>query len=77
MSAHTDLLDAVNDAKTQVEHDMAYWKLVGWREGVEHCGRRWDFIEADEHTEARFGDHRTICCGVLLDWEPQAIEVAR
>lgn len=69
MSVHTDLIDAVNDAKTKYEHDAAYWRLQGWRDGITYCGRRWDFIESDQHTTERFGD-RPMCCGVLLDWKP-------
>lgn len=68
-SRHVELLDAVNDAKTQAEHDMAYWKLQGWRDGLEYCNRRWDFIEADQHAFEKYGD-RPVCCGVLLDWLP-------
>jgi hypothetical protein len=68
-SKHLAMVDAVNDAKTQIEHDIAQWQLAGWRKGVEDCGREWSGIEADLHSMARFGD-RPICCGVLLDWEP-------
>lgn len=71
MSEHTDLIDAVNDAKTQHAHDAAYWRLQGWRDGITHCGHRWDFIEADQHTESRFPG-RPYCCGVLLDWSPSS-----
>jgi len=70
MTVHTDLIDAVNEAKTQAERDIADAKLEGWRKGVEDCGRKWDFIEADVHSMARYGD-RPICCGVLLDWKPE------
>jgi hypothetical protein len=66
---HTDLIDAVNDATTEYEHTRADAFLQGWRDGLKDCGRRWSFIEADEHTEARFPG-RPICCGVLLDWKP-------
>lgn len=69
MSDHTDLIDKVNDAKTEYEHTYAQGMLAGWRLAMEQLGRRWDFIEPDEHSTARFGD-RPICCGVLLDWEP-------
>ena len=75
MSKHTELIDAVNDAKTEYEHTYAEGVLAGWREGLEYCGRRWDFIEADEHSAERFGD-RPICCGVLLDWEPASDALA-
>jgi hypothetical protein len=70
MSRHTDLIDAVNDAKTEYEHVIADGYLRGWRDGQKEAGRRWCFIEADEHSVARFGD-RPICCGVLLDWRPK------
>ena len=71
MSKHTDLIDAVNDAVTEAEHDRAEAKLSGWREGVEDSGARWSYVEADEHTMDRFGEERPMCCGVLLDWQPK------
>lgn len=71
MSRHTDLIDAVNDARTEYEHNYARAFLAGWRAGQAECGRRWSLIEADEHSTARFGD-RPMCCGELLDWEPGA-----
>jgi hypothetical protein len=61
----------VNDAVTQREHDIATARLYGWRDGLEYCGRSWDFAEADYHSMARFGEERQICCGVLLDWKPK------
>jgi len=70
MSRHTELIDAVNDAKTQYEHTYADAFLRGWRAGQEEAGRRWDFVEADEHTMKRFGAERPVCCGVLLDVKP-------
>ena len=69
MSTHTDLIDAVNDAKTVHAHTYADGVLHGWRAGLEHCGHRWSYVEADEHSTTRFGD-RPILCGVLLDWKP-------
>ena len=73
MSKHTDLIDAVNDAPTEFTHTFNEGVLTGWRVAMIECGRRWSFIEADEHTEARFGD-RPMCCGVLLDWKPAAMK---
>jgi hypothetical protein len=70
MSRHTDLIDAVNDAKTDYEHTRADAYLQGWRAGQGEAGWRWSFIEADLHTESRFPD-RPYCCGVLLDWKPE------
>ncbi len=69
MSRHTDLIDAVNDARTKDEHDRAIAYLDGWRAGQAEAGCRWSFIEADEHTESRFPG-RPCCCGELLDWKP-------
>lgn len=69
MSRHTDLIDAVNDAKTEHAHAYAEAFLDGWRAGIKEAGRRWCFMEADMHTMARFGEERPICCGVLLDWK--------
>ena len=71
-SKHLQLVDAVNDAKTQSEHDIAYWKLQGFREGLEHCGFHVGLIDADLHSMERFGPDRPMCCGVLLDWTPEA-----
>lgn len=71
MSRHTDMIDAVNDAVTEREHDAAIAKLQGWREGLLYCGWPCNLIEADLHTMQRFGD-RPMCCGVLLDWKPSA-----
>lgn len=68
MSKHTDLIDRVNDALTEREHTYAEGVLTGWRAGVDSCGMRWSGIEADNHTTARFGEDRPMCCGVLLDW---------
>lgn len=69
MSRHIDLIDKVNDAKTQYERTYAEGVLAGWRLAMSDVGRGWSFVEADEHSMERFGD-RPICCGVLLDWEP-------
>ena len=69
MSKHLELIRAVNSSTTQHEHDRAEAKLYGWREGLEFCGRKWDFIAADEDTESLYPG-RPYCCGVLLDWSP-------
>lgn len=71
MSRHTDLIDRVNDAKTEYEHNYARAFLEGWRAGQADAGFRWSGIEADAHSMSRFGD-RPMCCGELLDWKPAA-----
>jgi len=69
MSKHLELVRAVNSSTTEREHDLAEARLQGWREGVEHCGRKWDYIAADEDAETIYPG-RPYCCGVLLDWTP-------
>jgi hypothetical protein len=73
MSARTHMLlvDLVNDAETQWQHDHHSAYLAGWRAGLEYGGLRWSGIEADLHTMARFGQDRPMCCGELMDWKPK------
>lgn len=71
MSRHTDLLDAVNDAKTEYERNYAVVFLAGWRAGQADAGLIWSGIEADNHSNKRFPG-RPMCCGELLDWKPDA-----
>lgn len=68
---HTELIDAVNDAKTEGEHQYADVFLQGWRAGVDDAGGYWSGTWADMHTMKRFGEERPMCCGVLLDWKPE------
>jgi hypothetical protein len=69
---HLQMVDAVNAAKTQHEHDRAQYNLDGWREAARYYGRHPNMMEADMHSIARFGEDRPMCCGVLLDWQPEA-----
>ena len=69
MGKHLELVRAVNSATTEREHDLAEALLRGWREGVAYCGRKWDWIAADDDTEELYPG-RPYCCGVLLDWTP-------
>lgn len=71
MSNHTDLIDKVNEAKTEYEHTYAKGVLAGWRLRVEQEGRRWNFMEADYYALEKYGE-RPICCGELLDWKAMA-----
>lgn len=68
---HTDLIDAVNDAKTEDEHQYADVFLQGWRAGVDAAGGYWSGTGGDMHTMNRFGKDRPMCCGVLIDWKPE------
>lgn len=69
---HIEMVEAVNNAKTQDEHDRAYQRLVGFREACEvfmgrNVGRL--LMSADEHYIAQ-GIDRPMCCGEFLDWRP-------
>ncbi len=66
MSIHTDLVDAVNDAKTEREREIAETMLRGFRKGLEHCNRWWSATEIDQHTMNRYGREVLMCCGVII-----------
>lgn len=67
MSKHTDLIDAVNDAKEGNEKEIAEAILEGFRMGIKDCGFEWSAIEMDIHTMNRIGDtNREMCGGVLF-----------
>ena len=68
-SEHIRLVEAVNNATTQAEHDRADIHLRGWRDGVAAAGGHWSGIDADLHYINQ-GDERDRCCGVLCDWKP-------
>lgn len=74
---HIRLVEAVNNAKTQAEHDRADMHLHGWREGVRACGYQLDMCAADwRYMNADENNDRPMCCGVWLDWSP-VVEVER
>ena len=66
---HIELVEAVNNAKTELEHALAEHHLNGWRDGVNDCGRRVNLMDADLHYMDK-GVDRPMCCGVFLDWKP-------
>jgi hypothetical protein len=71
---HIQLLEAVNNAKTQAEHDRAEAVLEGFRialaEAYEHrLGI--DLMDCDRYYLDQ-GIDRPMCCGVFLDWKPAA-----
>ncbi len=72
---HRELIAAVNNAKTQYDHDYAYTFLQGWRHGhMEAFGgdARYDWIDADMQHEGTPDWERPMCMGVFLDWQPEA-----
>ncbi len=70
MSEYQSLIDAVNEAKTEVEHRVTTARLHGWRACLLSLGKTWSGIDDDRYTMAKYGERRLMCCGVLLDWEP-------
>lgn len=68
---HMELVDAVNDAKTEQVHDMNYWKLQGWIDGVRFSGGSVDFIAADLAQFERGHENVPMCCGVFNNWRPK------
>lgn len=69
---HLEMVDAVNEAKTEYEHEAAMHRLSGWRMAAEHFGHGWSGMEADFHTMGKYGEEAEMCCGVLFDWKPAA-----
>lgn len=68
--SHLEMVDAVNAATTEVEHRSAELRLEGWREAASYFVGGWSGVDADNHSMAKYGEDRPMCCGVLLDWSP-------
>lgn len=66
---HIALVETVNRAKTEQEHQLAQATLNGWRRGLEACGHRPDLMGCDMYYLHQ-GIDRPMCCGVFLDWAP-------
>ena len=66
---HFEMVDAVNDAKTEQERSRAEAELSGWREAADYLGHGWSCIDADLYTmdkREKPGEELAMCCGVLL-----------
>jgi hypothetical protein len=66
---HMQLVDAVNEAKTEIEHRRSEVYLNGWRQGMADAGRELNLCHADLEQFDRGFTERPMCCGVFLDWE--------
>ena len=73
---HHQLLDAVNHATTEAEHERAMNYLRAWRDGV-WLARGWDaarqgrmICDGDRYYFDGPDDDRPMCGGVWLDWTP-------
>jgi hypothetical protein len=74
-------IEAVNNAKTQEEHDENYLILNSWKDGVRDCAKHLGLFisvmaDADNYYLDQ-GINRPMCCGVWLDWEPQGLSGGR
>lgn len=61
------LVDAVNNAKTQHEHDRAKYVLEGYKMRCDQEGLRWPGCDLDLSLP---DDGRPVCCGQYMDWKP-------
>ena len=72
-SEHMKRVDAVNEAKTEREHQDANLVLKGFRDGLDAAGLSPRiYMDCDLAQFARGFEHRPMCCGVFLDWKPEA-----
>jgi hypothetical protein len=71
LDKHIELLEAVNNAKTNKQYDLAYHKLIGFRDALTAMNIN-QLIACDLHYLDQ-GIDRPMCCGVFLDWEPEQI----
>lgn len=70
MNAHIQMVEAVNDATTEREHERAEARLEGFRLGLEAAGVKPNLLGCDMHYLNQ-GIDRLMCCGVFLDWKPK------
>lgn len=71
---HIELVEAVNNAKTQAEHDRAEAMLEGFRLALDESGSPF-YGQLLMDCDRRYMDQgidRPMCCGVFLDWKPAA-----
>jgi hypothetical protein len=66
---HIELVEKVNNAKSEREHCAYQHRLDAWREGVLDAGVNLSLMAADQHYLDQ-GIDRPMCCGVFLDWKP-------
>ena len=72
LEKHIQLVEAVNNSKTQREHDRNGDTLNGFREALEALHIR-QLMDCDYYYLDQ-GVDRPMCCGVFLDWEPDTQE---
>ena len=68
LEKHIEIVESVNNAQTNSEHQTASSRLDGFREALNLMGIN-QLIECDMHYIEQ-GVDRPMCCGIFLDWEP-------
>jgi len=68
LEKHIEIVESVNNAQTNSEHQTASLRLNGFREALNLMGIN-QLMECDMHYIEQ-GIDRPMCCGVFLDWEP-------
>lgn len=68
---HIDLVRAVNESTTEVEHSRSTAYLDGFRNCIEvGGGNLWRLLIAADLHYLDQGIDRPMCCGLWLDWRP-------
>lgn len=67
---HIELIESVNNSKTEQEHWSARQRLNGFRDALDIIGVN-QLCGCDNFYLDK-GIDRPMCCGVFLDWEPTA-----
>lgn len=68
LKKHIELVEAVNNSDTQINHDLADRRLRGFRDALEVLNIH-QLIDCDLHYINQ-GIDRPMCCGVFIDWKP-------
>jgi len=67
------LVEANDETKTQLEHDLLVSNLRGWEQGVEDAaGHRFNGDYYYMEMEPETFSNRPMCAGLFLDWKEQS-----
>lgn len=74
---HIELVEAVNNAATESEHQLNYARLCGFRDALQEIAGTVSYgqmlMNCDMHYMEQ-GIDRDMCCGVWSDWKPATTE---
>jgi len=71
---HIQIVEAVNNAQTESEHERSKAVLQGFREALKIIAPSFGamLMDCDNHYLEQ-GIDRDMCCGEFLDWKPMGI----